>query len=59
MLFVVFARTFDVLAKRLVDQQLSALCRRVVRSSVKPREVVVSPFEQVLTENRSDAVKIE
>jgi hypothetical protein len=59
MLFVVFARPFDVVAKRLVDHELSVLCRRVVRSSVKLREVVVSPFEQVLTENRSAAVEIE
>jgi hypothetical protein len=59
MLLVVFARPLDVLAKRRVYQKLSVLCRRVVRSSAKPREVVASPFEQVITENRSVAVEIE
>jgi len=58
-LLVVFARPVDVLAKRFVYQKLSVLCRRVVWSSAKPREIVVSPFAQVLTENRSVAVEIE
>jgi len=59
MLFVVFARQFDVVAKRIVYQELSVLRRRAVRPEIKPPAVVVSPFEQVFTENRSDAVEIE
>jgi hypothetical protein len=59
MLLVLHAGPFGLVANRLIYQDLSVLFRCTVPFSAEPRNVVVSPLEQVLTNDRSYAFKIE